>query len=125
MNNTVICTDHAIYQYSARLNDHRDLHKAIKALGEDEISRSDLTEEEIRYFRQLRGEILACVRRGLAEGRVFDHKPQGFVMYHKKNRLPERQRFVQCSDDHGFVLKQLTTGEELIVTCLSRVGVRR
>lgn len=80
----------------------------------------------MRPFRVVEQEVHDCVEAAFAAGRVFNHKPEGFILYGAKNKnLPAGQRFVQCSDDYGFIVKREPGGDDIVITMLSRVGVRK
>lgn len=97
-------------------------HHATKALRE----RRRAIKDDGRPFRDVEQEIHDCVSQALEEGRVFDHKPDGFVLYRRRsNRLPDGQRFVQCHHDYGFVVKTDEREDIIVLTMLSRVGVRK
>lgn len=99
----IIVTAHAIEAYSRRRSDRR---------------RWDVLEKEIRQ----------CVEAGIREGLVFNHRPQGFVLYRRKNtNLPPGQRFVMCDKEsnYGFILKRDTEEGDIVVTTLTRAGVKR
>lgn len=79
-----------------------------------------------KSFHVLEREISNCIKRALKAGRELDHKPEGFVLYGRKsNRLPAGQRFVQCTDDYGFILKPIEGDTHVVVTMITRAGVRR
>jgi hypothetical protein len=79
-----------------------------------------------RPFRVVEKEIHDCVETAIAEGRVFNHRPEGFVLYGKKhNNLSPGHRFVQCHDDYGFIVKRDPAGDDIVVTMLTRAGVRK
>ena len=99
----IVVTAHAIEAFSRRRQDSRSW---------------SILEEEIR----------ACVEEGLRAGFVFNHRPTGFVLYRRKNtNLPPGQRFVQCDpdSDYGFILKRTEEEGDVVVTTLTRAGVRR
>jgi hypothetical protein len=98
----IIVTAHAIEAYSRRTRDER-------------------------HWRVLEEEIRECVARGIEAGLIFNHRPPGFVLYRRKNtNLPPGQRFVQCDTDsnYGFILKRDPEEGDVVVTTLTRVGVR-
>jgi hypothetical protein len=79
-----------------------------------------------RPFRVVEKEIHDCVEKAFQEGHVFGHKPEGFVLYGaRSNKLPPGQRFVQCDDDYGFIVKREPSGDDIVMTMLTRVGVRK
>lgn len=99
----IIVTAHAIEAYSRRRQDKRP-------------------------WRVLEEEIRECVAAGIEAGLVFNHRPKGFVLYRRKNaNLPPGQRFVQCDSDsnYGFILKRHPDEGDIVVTTLTRAGVRR
>lgn len=99
----IIVTAHAIEAYSRRRQDNRPWN---------------VLEEEIRE----------CVATGIRAGLIFNHRPTGFVLYRRKNtNLPPGQRFVQCDKEsnYGFILKRDPLEGDVVVTTLTRAGVRR
>lgn len=81
-----------------------------------------------RPWRVLEDEIRECVTVGLRAGLVFNHRPPGFVLYRRKNtNLPPGQRFVICDKEsnYGFILKRDPLEVDVVVTTLTRAGVRR
>lgn len=99
----LIVTNHAIQAYRRRLRDTRKDH---------------VLEEEIRD----------CVGAALEAGLVYDRRPPGFVLYRRKSdKLPPGQRFVQCDRDsnYGFILKRTKEEGDIVVTTLTKAGVRR
>jgi hypothetical protein len=97
-------------------------HHATEALR----NRQHVRAVDKRPFRVVEQEIHDCVEKAIAEGRVFNHRPEGFVLYGRKNRqLPGGQRFVQCDDDYGFIVKRDPLGDDIVLTMLTRVGVRK
>ena len=99
----IIVTAHAIEAYSRRRQDKRP-------------------------WRVIEDEIRGCVAAGLEAGLIFNHRPRGFVLYRRKNNnLPPGQRFVQCDSDsnYGFILKRDPEEGDIVVTTLTRAGVRR
>lgn len=129
----LIITRHAVAAYSRRRNDTRSLRElANSGWNLDELKRAGYDQEELKHLTDLYGEleneIRQCVSYALANGLALNHKPEGFVLYHrKKNRLPARQRFVRCAEDsnYGFVVKRDPDGDDVVVTTLTKVGVRR
>jgi hypothetical protein len=80
-----------------------------------------------RHWRELEAEIIEQVRCGTARGNLLDRKPEGFVLYGQRlGKLPSGQRFVWCGDEpqFGFIVKRFPY-EDVVVTTLVRVGVRR
>ena len=99
----LIITKHAIEAYSRRRLDRRP-------------------------YRVLEQEIRECVEEGLKKGIVWDQRPLGFVLYRRrKASLPLGQRFVQCDPDsnYGFILKRTEEEGDIVVTTLTKAGVRR
>jgi hypothetical protein len=96
--------------------------KLARALGDKRAG------ELMLLYNELRQEIVEAVRCGLEQGNILDHKPDGFVLFgRKKNDLPKGQRFVWCGENPqvGFVLKREPGAPDVVMTTLSRVGVRR
>lgn len=111
----VVVTDHAVFAYIAR--------NGTPLAGS---KRSELSDRDLNLFRRMRFEIHECVRQAIAEGRILNHKPDGFVLYRQKRRqLPDGQRFVYCDESTGFIVKRLPGGEDIVVTTLTKVGVAR
>ena len=101
-NRPIIVTTHAIDAYRRRLRDGRN---------------DSALEEEIRD----------CVAAAIKAGLIYDRRPQGFVLYGRRSdKLPPGQRFVQCDRDsnYGFILKRTTDEGDIVVTTLTRAGVR-
>lgn len=99
----IVVTNHAVHQYRRRRMDKRPF---------------DVLAEEIRE----------CVTAGLDAGLIFNHRPKGFVLYRRKNtNLPPDQRFVLCDReaDYGFILKRNPEEGDIVMTTLTRAGVRR
>lgn len=129
----LIVSRHAVAAYGRRRNDPRSL--AILAGVEwslDKLRREGFPQEELErlldFYRELEDEIRECVMSALAEHRMLDYKPPGFVLYRrKKTALPPGQRFVRCDEDsnYGFILKRTSDGDDVVVTTLTKVGVRR
>ena len=93
-----------------------------KRYGKEEADRL------LDFYYELEREIAACVGYALANGLALTHKPEGFVLYRrKKDRLPDGQRFVRCEEDsaYGFIVKRDPAGKDVVLTTISRVGVRR
>lgn len=79
-----------------------------------------------RPFATVHDEIVGQIREGMKNGRVFNHKPEGFVLYGRRSdRLPSSQRFVLCDARYGFVIERKPDGRDIVMTMLTRVGVRR
>ena len=79
-----------------------------------------------RPFLVVHDEIAECVAEGIREGRMFDHKPKGFILYGRKGTaLDPRHRFVQCDESYGFIIDRNPNGNDVVVTMLSRAGVRK
>ena len=98
----IIVTKHAIEVYRRRMNDNRPYPVVMK-------------------------EIERCVAAGLEAGLVFRRRPPGFVLYRRKTaEMPPGQRFVQCHSDadYGFILKRKTDEGDVVVTMVTRAGVR-
>lgn len=97
----VTVTSHAVQAYRDRLKDSRPL-------------------------RELETEIAELVRCGTESGTIFDHKPEGFVLYGRKNKIPPGQRIIYCGEEPrvAFVVKRFPF-EDVILTTLVRVGVAR
>ncbi len=101
----IIVTRHAIEQYRRRRFDQRP-------------------------YAVIDAEIRECVETALEEGMVYDRRPEGFVLYGRKKKsagkLPPGQRFVRCNKDadYGFILKRTTDEGDIVMTTLTRVGVR-
>lgn len=102
----LIVTNHALDQFRARR----------RAQGEGDY-RDGILRVEIRDM------VTAALE---TPSMVLDHKPAGFILYRDKRggRLAPGQIFVRPHDDYGFIVKQTDT-ENVIVTMISRVGVRR
>ena len=99
----LIVTNHAIQAYRRRMRDERKDH---------------VLEQEIRE----------CVAAALEAGLVYDRRPPGFVLYRRKSdKLPPRQRFVQCDRDSnfGFIIKRTKEEGDIVMTTLTKAGVRR
>ena len=81
-----------------------------------------------RPYRVLEAEIRECVEAGLAAGHVFDERPPGFVLYRRRSSaMPPGQRFVQCDPEsnYGFILKRNPEEGDIVVTTLTKAGVRK
>jgi len=97
-------------------------HHATEALR----NRQHVRAVDKRPFHLVEREIHDCVEKAIAERRILNHKPEGFVLYGTKNKnLPAGQRFVQCHDDYGFIIKREPSGDDIVLTMLTRVGVRQ
>lgn len=123
---------HAVGRYSRRRNLTPDLQALedvdwrLNRLKQRGYTTEDL-QHLIKVYNDLADEIRQCVRYALAEGKVLKRKPEGFVLYGQKNgSLPQGHRFVRCSDDsnYGFIIKRIEE-EDVVITTLTRAGVRR
>jgi hypothetical protein len=84
--------------------------------------RNNIPREPLRQTEQ---RISDCIRLAISEGRIFNHKPNGFLLYgEKRKQLPSEQRFVQCDESYGFIIRR-APGEDIVLTMLSKAGVRR
>ena len=79
-----------------------------------------------RPFMTVHDEIAECVAEGIRAGRIFTHRPEGFVLYGRSSRGlgDPKFRFVQCSDDYGFILDP-RDGYDIVKTMITRAGVNR
>ncbi len=79
-----------------------------------------------RSLRELESEIAELVRCGNESGTIFNHKPEGFVLYKGRNTIPPGQRVIYCGDEPrvAFVVKRFPF-EDVVMTTLVRVGVSR
>jgi hypothetical protein len=128
----LIITRHAVASYSRRLNDERSLRLLANADWNPDVVRKTYGREEVDrlldFYFQLEREIATCVGYGLEHGLAATHKPQGFVLYGRKsNALPDGQRFVRCEEDSafGFIVQRDPSGKDVVMTTISRAGVRR
>jgi len=128
----LIVTRHAVETYSRRRNDERSLQLLAAVDWDPDVVRKTYGSEEtarlLDFYYELEREIAACVSYALEKGLALTHKPEGFVLYRrKKDKLPEGQRFVRCEDDaaYGFIVKRDPAGKDVVLTTISRVGVRR
>jgi len=128
----LVITRHAIAMYSRRRNDPRSLRLLDEADWIPEHVRRMYGAEEVKklldFYFDLEREIRACVSYALENGLALDHKPPGFVLYKRKNNsLPDGQRFVRCDDGsaYGFIVKRDPGGKDVVLTTISRVGVRK
>lgn len=128
----LIVTRHAVETYSRRRKDERSLQLLQAVDWNPDIVRKTYGPEEadrlLDFYYELEREIAACVGYALENGLALNYKPEGFVLYRrKKDRLPDGQRFVRCEDDsaYGFIVKRDPAGKDVVLTTLSRVGVRR
>jgi hypothetical protein len=98
----IIVTAHAVDMYRRRLNDRRP-------------------------YRIVADEIKECVEEALRTGLIFDQRPPGFALYRSKGAMPPGQRFVQCDTDSrfGFILKRTPDEGDIVVTTLTKAGVRK
>lgn len=76
----------------------------------------------------LEGEIREHVTQGIAAGHIYNHLPEGFVLFGqpKQKRLQAGRRFVirQPHASIGFIVERLPQ-EDIVVTALGRSGARR
>ncbi len=128
----ILVTRHAVASYSRRRNDERSLRLLANADWNPDIVRKTYGVEEaarlLDFYYELEREIASCVGYALENGLALNYKPAGFVLYKRKNdSLPEGQRFVRCDDDsaYGFIVKRDPGGKDVVLTTLSRVGVRK
>lgn len=127
----ITVTRHAVEAYSRRRNDERSLRLLANADWNPDIVRKQYGSVQAQtlldFYFELEQEIAACVGYGLENGLALNHKPQGFVLYKRKSAaLPPGQRFVRCEEDapYGFIV-QRDRGKDVVLTTLSRVGVRK
>ena len=103
----------------------------------DATKKFTVTEHALRAYRRrypakvdraaLEAEIEHHVTRGIEDGYILDHKPEGFLLYgQKRERLPRGQRFVyrQPNASVGFIVKRFPQ-EDVVITTLTRSGARR
>lgn len=129
---TLTVTRHAVTTYSRRLNDPRSLD-LLEAYdwAPDKVRRvygPERAEQLIIFYNELERDIRDCVLYGLENGLATRNKPPGFVLYRRKrDDLPDGQRFVRCEEDssYGFIVQRDPGGEDVVLTTLSRVGVRK
>jgi hypothetical protein len=84
--------------------------------------------KDTRPVRMLIDKIEEWVRCGLEAGNVLNYKPEGFVLFGShRDALPPGQRFVWCGEEprFGFVIKRDPAGPDVVLTTITRVGVRR
>ena len=77
--------------------------------------------------KHLESQIREHVLTGIADGHVYDHKPEGFLLYGQRpDRLKDGTRFIyrQPNASVGFIVKRLPQ-EDIVITTLVRVGARR
>ena len=121
---------HAVAAYSRRCTDQ----KALRLLTDvgwslDDVQRvygHEEAQQLINVYNELEREIVECVTYALENGLTLNHKPKGFRLYRSKNtNLPSGQRFVRCdeSSSFGFIVKRDPSGEDVVMTTLSRAGV--
>lgn len=74
---------------------------------------------------KLEEQMRETVKEAIREGRVSNHKIDGFVLYGERRKmLPSRQRFVWSGDGRwGFIISREADGRDYVVTTLSRAGV--
>jgi len=79
-----------------------------------------------RPFLVVHDEIAECVSEGIRVGRIFDHRPEGFVLYGRKSKSlgDSNLRFVQCEDSYGFIIDP-RDGYDIVKTMITRAGVNR
>lgn len=66
------------------------------------------------------------VRAAVAAGRVRNHKIDGFLLYHEKRKqLPPGKQFVYSADEQHAWIVVRQGDADVVVTSLSRPGVRR
>lgn len=128
---TLTVTRHAVATYSRRLNDPRSLELLeYHDWDPDKVRRKyghEQADQLITFYNELEHDIRECVQYGLENGLATRSKPPGFVLYRRKrDELPDGQRFVRCEKDapYGFIV-QREDGEDVVMTTLSRVGVRK
>lgn len=100
----IIVTSHAVQAYQRRLNDKRS-------------------------YPVLEREIRECVELALKKGMVYSRRPEGFLLYGRKKDariLPPGQSFVRCDkqSNFGFILKHTDDEGDIVLTTITRVGVR-
>ena len=77
--------------------------------------------------KTLEAEIFDHVTQGIAAGHIYNHKPDGFLLYgERREQLEQGQRFVyrQPNASVGFIVKRLPQ-EDVVITTLVRVGASR
>lgn len=128
----ILVTRHAVETYSRRRNDERSLRLLAQVDWDPEKIRRRYGAEEanrlLDFYYELEREIAACVGYALENGLALTRKPAGFVLYKRKNdSLPEGQRFVRCDEDsaYGFIVQRDPTGQDVVLTTITRVGVRK
>lgn len=129
---TLRVTRHAVATYSRRIKDPRsvDLLESYD-WDPDKVRRiygPERANQLITFYNELERDIRDCVLYGLENGLATKNKPAGFVLYRRKrDALPDGQRFVRCEKDapYGFVVQREPNGEDVVMTTLSRVGVRK
>lgn len=128
----LVVTRHAVASYSRRRNDHRSLRLLANADWNPDRVRKMYGPEEVdqllAFYFELEQEIATCVSYALENGLALSRKPAGFVLYKRKSdALPDGQKFVRCDEDsaYGFIVKRDPAGQDIVLTTLSRVGVRK
>ena len=128
---TLTVTRHAVAAYSRRLNDPRSLDLLESYDWDpDKVRRvygPERADQLITFYNELERDIRECVQYGIKNGLATRHKPPGFVLYRRKrDELPDGQRFVRCDEQspYGFIV-QREDGEDVVMTTLSRAGVRK
>lgn len=128
----ILVTRHAVASYSRRRSDDaQSLRLLANADWNPDVVRKTYGTEKVdrllEIYYELEREIAACVGYALDNGLALTTKPDGFVLYkRKRDRLPDGQRFVRCEEDsaYGFIVKRDPNGKDVVLTTLSRVGVR-
>jgi hypothetical protein len=128
----LLVTRHAVASYSRRRNDHRSLRLLAAVNWNPDVIRkaygTEMADNLITFYNELESEISECVRFGLENGLAERKKPPGFVLYRRKNdSLPDGQRFVRCDEESsfGFIVQRDPAGPDVVLTTITRVGVRR
>jgi hypothetical protein len=128
----LVVTRHAVAAYSRRRNDARSLRLLAAVNWNPDIVRrsygAETADRLIIFYNELEREIAECVQYALDNGLTERRKPPGFVLYRRKrDALPDGQRFVRCEEDspYGFIVQRDPGGKDVVLTTISRVGVRK
>lgn len=80
-----------------------------------------------RSDEELRDEIVREVRAAIGSSRIANHKIDGFLLYREKRKpfQHDRDRFVWTEDSSVAWIVRRLDGADIVLTTLSRAGVRR
>lgn len=84
-----------------------------------------LEEKDGRQTIELVREIEGLIEEGISANQIFDSKPKAFRLWgERRGKLPANERFVQCGERMGFILREDANGDRIVTTTFFRLRAK-